>query len=78
MKHCLLALLAAACASAAHAIDAPSKPNILFILADDIGYGDLGCYGATKVQTPNLDRLASAGLRCTDAHSPSAYAERAP
>ena len=54
----------------AHAADAPKqKPNIVFILADDIGYGDLGCYGATKVQTPNIDRLAAQGLRMTDAHS---------
>lgn len=51
---------------------AAEKPNILFILADDIGYGDLGCYGATKVKTPNCDKLASQGLRFTDAHSPSA------
>ena len=57
-----------------------NKPNILFILADDIGYGDFGCYGATKVKTPNVDRLASQGLRFTDAHSmasvctPSRYA----
>jgi arylsulfatase A-like enzyme len=48
------------------------RPNIVFILADDIGYGDFGCYGATKVQTPHIDRLAGAGLRFTDAHSPSA------
>ena len=49
-----------------------SKPNIIFILADDIGYGDFGCYGATKVKTPNVDRLAAAGRRFTDAHAPSA------
>ena len=48
------------------------NPNIIFILADDIGYGDFGCYGATKVKTPNIDRLATQGLRFTDAHSPSA------
>lgn len=48
------------------------SPNIVIILADDIGYGDLGCYGATKIKTPNLDRLAAAGLRFTDAHTPSA------
>ena len=48
------------------------KPNIVFILADDIGYGDFGCYGATKVKTPNVDRLAAEGLRFTDAHSASA------
>jgi arylsulfatase A-like enzyme len=47
----------------------PAKPNIVFILADDIGYGDLGCYGANKVKTPNLDRLAREGLRFTDAHA---------
>src|ERR1700751_47583 len=47
-------------------------PNDVIILADDIGYGDLGCYGATKVKTPNLDRLAAKGLRFTDGHSGSA------
>ena len=49
----------------------PSKPNIVLILADDLGYGDLGCYGATKVKTPNIDKLASEGRRFTDAHSAS-------
>jgi arylsulfatase A-like enzyme len=49
-----------------------APPNIVFILADDLGYGDLGCYGATKVNTPNIDRLASEGRRFTDAHSASA------
>jgi arylsulfatase A-like enzyme len=48
------------------------RPNIVLILADDLGYGDLGCYGATKVKTPNIDRLASQGLKFTDAHSSSA------
>ncbi len=45
------------------------RPNIVLIYSDDIGYGDLGCYGATKVATPHLDRLAAEGLRFTDAHS---------
>jgi len=45
-----------------------AKPNIVLIYADDIGYGDLGCYGAKKVQTPNCDKLAAAGLRFTDGH----------
>ncbi|MEI6676642.1 MAG: sulfatase-like hydrolase/transferase, partial [Verrucomicrobiota bacterium] len=45
------------------------KPNIIYILTDDLGYGDIGCYGATKVKTPNLDRLASQGCRFTDAHA---------
>ena len=47
-------------------------PNVVLIFADDLGYGDLGCYGATKVQTPNIDRLAREGRRFTDAHSVSA------
>ncbi|HTU27698.1 MAG TPA: arylsulfatase [Pirellulales bacterium] len=49
----------------------PRRPNVVVILADDIGYGDLGCYGATQVRTPNLDRLASQGRRFSDAHSPA-------
>jgi arylsulfatase A-like enzyme len=49
----------------------PRRPNVVVILADDVGYGDLGGYGATQVRTPNLDRLASEGRRFTDAHSPS-------
>lgn len=47
-------------------------PNIVFIYADDLGYGDLSCYGATRVKTPNVDRLAEQGLRFTDAHSAAA------
>lgn len=49
-----------------------SFPNIVLINADDLGYGDLGCYGATKIKTPNIDRLAQNGIRFTDAHSASA------
>src|SRR5215204_998653 len=48
------------------------KPNIVVIIADDLGYGDVGCYGATKVKTPAIDRLAAQGLRFTDAHASSA------
>jgi arylsulfatase A len=54
-----LLLLVAAVAPAA------DKPNVVFILADDLGYGDLGCYGQTKIKTPNLDKLAAAGVRLT-------------
>ncbi len=61
----------AACASTA-GVAATAKPNVIVILADDIGYGDLGCYGATKVKTPNLDLLAAKGLRFTDGHSAAA------
>jgi arylsulfatase A-like enzyme len=49
-----------------------APPNVIYILADDVGYGDLGCYGSTKIPTPNLDRLAKEGTRFTDAHSPAA------
>ncbi len=51
---------------------AAEKPNIVLIYADDIGYGDLSCYGAEKVRTPNCDKLAAAGLRFTDGHSVAA------
>ncbi|MFI3302634.1 MAG: sulfatase-like hydrolase/transferase [Rikenellaceae bacterium] len=49
----------------------PEKPNVIIILVDDLGYGDLGCYGATQIETPNMDKLAKEGRRFTDAHSSS-------
>lgn len=58
--------------SAQAAPAAPAKPNIIIILADDLGFGDVGCYGATRIPTPNVDRLAREGLRFTDAHATSA------
>ena len=48
----------------------PERTNIVLILADDLGYGDTGCYGATKIQTPAIDRLAAEGMRLTDAYAP--------
>jgi arylsulfatase A-like enzyme len=51
---------------------AAAEPNVIVILADDIGYGDLSCFGAKAIKTPNIDKLAAAGLRFTDAHSPAA------
>lgn len=48
------------------------RPNVLLIFADDVGYGDLGCYGTSSVKTPNVDKLASEGIRFTDAYSTSA------
>lgn len=47
-------------------------PNIVYMYADDLGYGDVSCYGARRVTTPNIDRLATSGVRFTNAHSPSA------
>jgi arylsulfatase A-like enzyme len=47
------------------------KPNIVFILADDLGYGDLGCYGQKQIKTPNLDRLAAEGMRFTQCYAGS-------
>ncbi len=47
------------------------KPNIIFIMADDLGYGDLGCYGQPTIQTPNIDRMAAEGKRFTDCYAGS-------
>ncbi len=67
----LLAAFLLAAAVARSATHAAEKPNVIFLLADDIGYADLSCYGAKHVKTPNLDRLAAQGCRFTDAHSPA-------
>jgi arylsulfatase A-like enzyme len=48
------------------------RPNIVFILADDLGFGDLSCYGATTIETPNIDRLAASGVRFLNAHAAAA------
>lgn len=49
------------------------RPNLIFILADDMGWGDLGCYGSLHIRTPQLDRLAAGGIRFTDAYSASPW-----
>ena len=60
-------------ASSAFARPTPPRPHLVLVLADDLGWGDLGCYNRdSKIPTPHLDRLASQGLRFLDAHSPSA------
>jgi arylsulfatase A len=51
---------------------AADRPNIVLIYCDDLGYGDAGCYGATAIKTPNIDRIAKEGCRFTDGHCASA------
>ena len=60
-------IMSGAVASSKSAVD--KKPNIIFILADDLGWADLGCYGNTFNETPNLDKLAKQGMRFTDAYA---------
>ena len=66
----LLTLALSACATpppAADAADAPTRlPNIIYIMVDDLGYGDPGCYGQKVIRTPHIDRLARDGMRFTD------------
>lgn len=50
-------------------VTSPQKPNVIIILADDLGYGDLECYGAKNVKTPNVNKLADDGIRFTNVHS---------
>lgn len=53
-------------------LEALKKPNVIFIVADDLGYGDISCYGAEAITTPHVDSLAASGLRFTDAHAVAA------
>jgi len=64
-------LMLAVVAGVAFADVEPVRPNVLLIFADDLGYGDVGCYGATKLKTPHIDRIAKDGLRFTNAYTPS-------
>jgi arylsulfatase A-like enzyme len=66
MKRCLTAMLLAATAVAAE------KPNVVLLYADDLGYGDISCYGAKTISTPNIDKLAAEGLQFTDGHCAAA------
>src|SRR3954469_6808152 len=66
------ALAASVSAKSAGASAPPAqRPNVLYIMADDLGWGDLSCYGRPDYRTPNLDRLASEGTRFTHAYSAS-------
>jgi len=76
MKHTAIALIALLFAplGALRAADTPNpvKPNIVFVIADDLGYGDVGCYGQRHTRTPNIDRLAAEGMRFTQYYAGSA------
>ena len=64
MRACL-SIIAVGFASTAAGAEPAKLPNVVLILADDLGYGDLGCYGSKKIKTPNIDRLAAEGTRFT-------------
>ncbi|MBR4826961.1 MAG: arylsulfatase [Bacteroidales bacterium] len=69
MKRVMLLAGSAVAAASCSTQSVPVKPNIVFILADDLGWGDLGCYGQQRFQTPNIDSLAGRGLRFTQCYS---------
>ncbi len=72
MRHLMAALLGTmmyTCLPGSAFSKAHDKPNIIFIMADDLGYGDLGCYGQKLIRTPHIDQLASEGLRFTQAYA---------
>ena len=68
MKLLPLLLLALTTLTAPLASAAPTTPNIIFIMADDLGYTDLACFGSKYYETPNLDRLAAQGMKLTSYH----------
>ena len=65
----ILSMLPLVIPNGAHADEPIKKPNVIIIYADDLGYGDLECYGAKKVKTPNVNKLAQEGIRFTNASS---------
>ncbi|MEN8660999.1 MAG: sulfatase [Lentimonas sp.] len=69
MNKILLLLIFIGLVTTGHCEEKASPPNIIVFLADDLGYGDLACYGNQIIQTPNIDRLAKEGVRMTDCHS---------
>lgn len=71
MRHTAAALLLALMFATAVPFAQQRKPNIIFIMADDLGYGELGYYGQQKIKTPNLDKLCSQGMRFTDYYAGS-------
>jgi arylsulfatase A len=71
MKKILLSIVLVAAAMATFAQSSKRKPNIVVIMADDLGYGDIGCFGAKNVRTPNIDNLAAQGIKFTSFYSTS-------
>src|SRR5262245_31000325 len=71
MRRTFLAALAAWAVAAGVVRAGPTKPNIVLVLADDLGYAEVGCYGQKKIRTPNLDRMAAQGLRFTQFYAGS-------
>lgn len=70
LQHSIIpALLLSALALLPAFATAADRPNIIFIMADDLGYADVSCYGAEKIQTPNIDRIAKEGILFTDGHA---------
>ena len=65
----LSAAVALAALGFASRLNAADKPNVVILLADDLGYGDLGCYGHPTIRTPHLDRMAAEGMKFTGFYS---------
>lgn len=64
-------LLCIGCQSQTEITTQTQSPNIVFIFADDLGYGDLSCFGAKDINTPNIDRIANEGIKFTEFYSAS-------
>ena len=73
LRSALTAILLAPLAALHASNTSPNKPNVIVILADDLGWADLSCYGSTFHESPNLDKLAAQGMRFTQAYSSSPY-----
>ena len=64
-KRNLLIAIPALCSGYLHGQTQPASPNVIYILMDDLGYGDIGCFGQDKIETPHIDRLCSEGTDTT-------------
>lgn len=70
-KRNLLIAIPALCSGYLHGQTQPASPNVIYILMDDLGYGDIGCFGQDKIETPHIDRLCSEGIKLTQHYSGS-------